>query len=221
MPAVKVLPSATAYWHIPEICYYVENEGRSLKEQERKELGITAYGCQEFHETGFCKHTLSKYGRYMKKYIERYNEYKASVLTLAKKAGFTLPRAGWSLYFYFPAPVRWSKKKKARMHGQWKINKPDTKNLLAGFEDSVSSTDEQMAQLSGLGKFWVNQPNGYIEILLDQPIYNPFGVEFIDQVAMSREPKRKYTITTEDTVGKKRGRKKRQQLLFSREEKIK
>ena len=45
----------------------------------------------------------------------------------------------------------------------------------------MSIVDEQVAQMSGLGKFWVNQEKGYVEILTSQELYNPFGVQFIDQ----------------------------------------
>jgi hypothetical protein len=83
------------------------------------------------------------------------------------------------------------------MHGQHKTNKPDYDNLCKGVGDSVGKRrtekcdrldDQIVAQLSGTGKFWFNPDlvdselrEGYIEILLNQPVYNPFGVTFIKQ----------------------------------------
>ena len=104
-----------------------------------------------------------------------------------------MPVAGMALYFYFPMPKSWSKKKKEMLKWQHHIQKPDIDNLEKGFFDSLVITDEKVAQLSGHGKFWIcsDQP-GYIEILLNQPIYNPFNVEFINQEAIKMAPKRKW-----------------------------
>lgn len=137
--------------------------------------------CEEYLSTGKCKHAISKAGLARKKRIERYNKYRLDLFHLAKQAGFMLPTCGWSLYFFMPMPKRWSKRKKLAMHGQFHLGKPDQSNLLKAFEDSLSIADEGLSQMSGLGKFWVNQGAGYIEILIDQPLYNPFGVEFLDK----------------------------------------
>lgn len=149
--------------------------------------------CQEFIDTGFCAHTLREANRRTKRRIEKYNKYKVDLLAMARKIGFELPEFGWSLYFYFPTPKTWSKKKKEAMHGQHKLTKPDIDNLEKAFYDSLSVVDEKVGQLSGHGKFWdKNATDGYIEVILGKPAYNPFGVTFIDQKAYAAQPKRAY-----------------------------
>lgn len=159
-------------FNIPEVCYKGENGGC----------------CDDYFKDGHCKHTLSPASRARKRRIERYNKYRIDLFQLTKDAGFQLPSCGMSLYFYFPVPIRWTKKKRIEMHGQLHESKPDESNLLKAFEDSLSIVDEQIAQMSGLGKFWFNPDmvdpslrDGYIEILTNQPLYNPFGVEFINK----------------------------------------
>ncbi len=150
--------------------------------------------CLDYIQTGNCKHILSKSGKARKRRLERYNQYRLDLFHLAKSAGFMLPSCGWSLYFYLPVAKSWNKTKKAAMHGQLHMGKPDESNLLKAFEDALSIMDEQVAQMSGLGKFWIyhellpdhlkaliKPDGGYIEILLDQKLYNPFGVEFTEQ----------------------------------------
>lgn len=140
-----------------------------------------------------CPHCLSQENLNRKKRLERYNDYKDDLRGLAKKAGFEMPVAGWALYFYIPMPKSWSKKKKELMKGQLHLQKPDIDNFEKGFYDALSVVDEQIAQLSGHGKFWIAEDEpGYIEILLNQPIYNPFNVTFIDQKAIKLAPKRKW-----------------------------
>lgn len=76
------------------------------------------------------------------------------------------------------------------MHGQLKTTRPDLDNFAKGIFDSLGRKrggdmsepdDEIVAQLSAIGKFWIDADEGYIEILLNQPVYNPFGVTFIKQ----------------------------------------
>jgi len=140
-----------------------------------------------------CPHCLSQENLSRKRRLERYNDYKDDLRTLAKKARFEMPVAGMALYFYFPMPKSWSVKKKVILKGQYHLQKPDIDNLEKGFFDSLVITDEKVAQLSGHGKFWISDDEpGYIEILLNQPIYNPFNVELIDQEVIKMAPKRKW-----------------------------
>ena len=148
--------------------------------------------CVKFRRTGECPHILSKGGRVRKKRLQRYNQYKVDLKTLADHFKFEMPFCGWSLYFYIPMPKRWSKKKREAMVGQLHLGKPDIDNMTKAFFDSLSVFDERVAQLSGLGKYWTNKPVGHIEILLNQPIYNPFNVTFIDQDMLKKEPKRRW-----------------------------
>lgn len=181
--------------------------------------------CHKFRKTGECPHILSKGGRTRKRRLERYNQYKVDLHELATKMRFEMPVCGWSLYFYIPMPKRWSNKKKILMAGQMHMKKPDESNLLKCFEDSLYLKDEVIAQMSGLGKFWVDQPQGYIEVLLNQPIYNPLNVKFIDQEALKLAPKRKW-VKKEDKPDLRRRKIQRiilvpQEELFNREDKIK
>lgn len=160
---------------IPEIC----QKGRGHK------------GCVQYKRTGLCPHTLSAQGRYMKKRLEKYNDYKSTLLAMAKKMGFDLPGYGFSMYFFIPIPRRWSKKDRKAMHGQMHFRKPDLDNMEKAVYDSLTFKDEQIAQLSGHGKFWVDTRigdgikdpigPGWIEIITGHEPYNPFGVEWVDQ----------------------------------------
>jgi Holliday junction resolvase RusA-like endonuclease len=150
-----------------------------------------------------CPHCLSHEGLVRKRRIERMQKYMKDLSWLAKKAKFELPVCGWSLYFYIPIPKAWSAKKRLMFHGQMNTAKPDTTNYVKIFEDAISNKDETMAQMSGVGKFWVDKRykgedgkwqtgSGHIEILLNQPVYNPFGVKFIDQAVQKEPVKRKW-----------------------------
>lgn len=190
-------------------------------------------GCAEWRRTGLCKHTLSARGRYMKRRLERYNDYKATILALAKAAGFELPKFGFALYFYFPIPKRWSLQDRKAMHGQMHHRKPDLDNCEKAIFDSLTFRDEQISQLSGHGKFWIDTKTGpkrtdpigpgYIEVLFNQPVYNPLGVEWVDQSkiislkATMDYKKRRQEKKTRNY--EKSGKHKRN--LFKNEEKIK
>lgn len=166
-------------FRIPEVCSKGRKKGQPcsiyLRSLKKMKIGGVV------QEVGICKHTLSYSGRLKKRQIEKYNKYRVDVYHLAKQAGFELPSCGWSLYFYFPVPVRWSKSKKNIMHGQFHMIKPDIDNLCKAFFDSLAIADQGLAQLSGIGKFWVNQETGYIEILTNQSLYNPLDVELLDK----------------------------------------
>lgn len=163
--SIRMTQGDKTVFRIPEKCY----KGRS------------GTGCAEWRRTGFCKHTLNKAGRLRKRRIEKYNRYKDDLRYLAKKARFTLLDYGCSIYFYFPVPKRWSEADKIAMHGQPHQRRCDLDNAIKAFLDSLRHDDERVAQFSGVGKFWVNAEEGFIEILQYQEPYNPFGVPFIDQ----------------------------------------
>lgn len=163
------------------------------------EVVISRSCCEDYENTHQCRHILGPYGKRKKMRIERYNQYKIDVLTLAKKLNFQLPQYGFALYFHFPIPDYWTKAKTVAFHGQPKLSKPDIDNCEKAFYDSLSVTDEEVAQLSGHGKYWFDPKrvdeelkNGYIEVLMNQPLYNPYGVTFIDQKAFDKQPKRQW-----------------------------
>lgn len=160
-----------------------------------------------------CPHCLSEKALQKKRRIERYNKYKVDLLHLAKQAGFEMPTCGWAWYFYLPMPKSFGKHREA-MDGQFHLKRPDLNNLEKAAEDSLSIYDERVAQRSGHGKFWTIEEQGWIEILLNQPVYNPKGVIFIDQDALFAKPPRKYKLTKEKA---KRG----SLIKYKREDKLK
>ena len=183
---VRTTQNSKILFRIPLIC----SKGRSKK------------GCVKYHRTGLCKHTLSESGRRTRARLEKYRAYKTELKNLCDERSFTLPGYGFAFYFYFPMPLKWSNKKKKLFHGQPHFAEPDIDNLEKAFYDALSLTDERVGQVSGHGKFWVDasetlpdgtkiRGNGYIEILLNQPVYNPFNVTFINQDEYRNRPKRK------------------------------
>lgn len=190
-PWIAFRSGKTGLWFVPLDC---RSRDRVTGNPEDKGLPCDQYlegeiFCGHTNKDGkFIKHTLSKRGRQNKAAIERYNKYRLDVYHLAKHNGLQVVPCGMAIYFYFPVPVRWSKTKKILMHGQTKMSKSDCSNLIKGLEDSLVAKDEEIAQISGAGKFWFHpdlvEPylsEGYIEILIGQPVYNPFKVEFINQ----------------------------------------
>lgn len=218
----KSLPQHKWFFIIPEDC-------RKLKGKKP---------CVKYRRTGTCPHVLGEAGLKIKRRIERYNQYKIDVKTLASQMGFKMPAYGWSLYFYLPIPLRWKDNVRSRMNGQPKHSKPDIDNFEKAFYDSLSITDERVAQLSGHGKFWVDTMTrdaegkkvigpGWIEILLNQPVYNPYNVQFFDQELFKAQPKRKW-VKKEGTIDRRRTRHQKpqpikldQKALFKLENKLK
>lgn len=101
--------------------------------------------------------------------IEAYNEYKVSLLALAKEKQFTIPEQGCGVTFYIPMPKTWSKKKRKKYHGTLHQQRPDLKNCLSAWEDAICIEDKYIAHYSYLCKRWVDFPTGWIEIVLSEP----------------------------------------------------
>ena len=95
--------------------------------------------------------------------IERYNNYKISVLALAKSQHFTFPSIGTSIKFYLPVPPSWSKSKKKLHHLQYHTSRCDLDNMIKALLDSLMSEDKHIAHFEA-AKFWVNADKGWIEI---------------------------------------------------------
>lgn len=204
-------------FQIPLICY----RGRGGK------------GCYQFKKKGLCKHTLSESGRKRRARLEKYNRYKVDLLHWAKRADFQLPTCGISVYFYVPIAKSIPNWRRKLMDGQMKLSKPDIKNYQTAFEDALAITDEQIAQYSGMGKFWVDTRDytkprgaavrqGWIEILINQPVYNPFGVTFIDEktaIKMKDEQVQRDKMKPKPPPTKKRRRNKK--ITQSRNEYLK
>ena len=97
--------------------------------------------------------------------LEKYNNYKVSVLGLAKQQRFTFPSQGAEVTFYIPVSQSWRKWKKEKMHLMPHCEKPDLDNLFKSLADSLLVEDKHICNVC-LNKIWVNQEQGWIEIIL-------------------------------------------------------
>ena len=115
------------------------------------------------------RHKLFPSGLKRLERLERYNNWKISILAEAKRLGFSLPEVGAGVIFYIAVPKSWSKKKKKLHHGQYHQSKPDLSNCLKAWEDALLIEDKQIAYYTHLGKIWVDAEEGWIEITLTDP----------------------------------------------------
>lgn len=130
----------------------------------------------------------SEDGLRRKKRIQRYNEYKITILGYAKEKRFELPLRGCAVFFFLPIPKRRSKRDRKRLHFMQHEQKPDLSNFLKALEDGLlPRKDAAISYYSGLGKFWVDTLNpdktlgpGWIEVHMNLPVYNPSTGTFID-----------------------------------------
>lgn len=193
-PYLKIPHDWMRWFRIPDRCHYIPSLGRHQKySRENKtweEVDIRLLGCELWNNTGFCKHTSSAATRAKRKQLMDYNKYKEKLKQLCDERGVSLQPTGMAMYFFYPMPSRWPKYKKKIMFGQHKQSKPDWDNLAKGVCDALGKRrgdgssllpDECVAQVTGVGKFWIAEDaEPYIEILVDQPLYNPFNVKFIE-----------------------------------------
>lgn len=100
--------------------------------------------------------------------IERYNNYKVSLLALAKQQRFIPAEQGMHIVFYLPVPGSWRKHKKESMHLKLHSSRPDWDNLAKGFFDGLLAEDNKIADVR-VTKKWVNQEHGYIEVFMHAP----------------------------------------------------
>jgi Holliday junction resolvase RusA-like endonuclease len=100
--------------------------------------------------------------------LEKYNDYKSSLLALVKQQRFTMPEQNVHMIFYIPVPKTWKEYKKNEMHMKLHQQKPDIDNLVKAVFDSIFTEDKYIADFRAT-KRWVNQPNGYIEFLIELP----------------------------------------------------
>lgn len=99
--------------------------------------------------------------------LERYNEYKVSVLALAKQQRFIFPPQGAEVTFYIPVSPSWRKWKKEQMHLRPHSEKPDIDNLFKSLGDSLLVEDKHIYNVC-LTKLWVNQERGWVEITVHE-----------------------------------------------------
>lgn len=121
-------------------------------------------------------------GKKRKLRIDKYNNYKISLLGLAKEKKFTIPESGCGVTFFIPCPRSWSKKKKRMYHGMLHQSHPDLKNLLSAWEDSLCMEDKYIAHYSHLCKRWVDFPTGWIEIVIPDADLPPVEMPSVEGV---------------------------------------
>jgi Holliday junction resolvase RusA-like endonuclease len=100
--------------------------------------------------------------------LEKYNDYKIALKTLARSKNFIPPEQGGHLVFYIPVPKSWKIHKKHDMHMKLHQSTPDWDNLAKAFFDSILDEDKYISDVR-VTKKWVNHDNGWIEFLFYLP----------------------------------------------------
>jgi Holliday junction resolvase RusA-like endonuclease len=113
--------------------------------------------------------------------IERYNNYKVTLNSIAKEKRFSIQPQGTCVSFFLPMPKTWSKKKKKRYHNTLHQSKPDLKNLLSAFEDSLCTEDKYIAHYGSLDKRWVDNETGWIEVWFIDPVFEAIEVPSVEE----------------------------------------
>ena len=98
-----------------------------------------------------------------KRRLVQYNEYKVDLREIAKYLNYSVARAGSHIVFFIPVPKSWTKKKKALMHLQPHLPKPDADNLIKAFKDALVPQDSTIWDYR-VTKRWINSDEGCIEI---------------------------------------------------------
>lgn len=101
----------------------------------------------------------------------KYNDYKISLLALAKQQRFKLPDEGSIIRFFLPMPKSWRNPEREASVNRLHRKKPDLDNLLKAFLDSLFTEDKTISHLSEVSKYWVDSDRGWIEVITKP--YNP------------------------------------------------
>jgi len=108
----------------------------------------------------------------------KYNDYKISLLALAKKQRFTLPDSGAIIRFFLPMPKSWRNPEREANVNKLHRKKPDLDNLLKAFLDSLFVEDKTISHIGEVSKYWVDSEQGWIEVITKQHnecvIENPY-----------------------------------------------
>lgn len=160
---VRTTQRDVVVFRIPEEC--PEQCGQPRRHSKAPMIEVLKRGKLVMVHAG-CKHSLSEEGLKRKNRIVKYNQYKQDLVDVAFDAGFDLPDFGATINFFIPVPPSWSKKKKKAMHHTMHQPKPDLDNLLKALQDALRKVDSSIGHYAGLGKWWLNEPTGYIEIIM-------------------------------------------------------
>lgn len=108
----------------------------------------------------------------------KYNDYKISLLALAKQQRFTLPDSGSIIRFFLPMPKSWRNPEREANVNRLHRKKPDLDNLLKAFLDSLFVEDKTISHIGEVSKYWVDSEQGWIEVITKQHneciIENPY-----------------------------------------------
>jgi len=116
-----------------------------------------------FRITPVAKPRMTQKDRWYKRSAtEKYFQFKKDLLNLALINKF-IPSYGMKIVFFLPIPISWPKKKRLVYDGKPHQQKPDLDNLIKAVNDSFFDDDSKIWDITA-SKFWVNHPEGRIEI---------------------------------------------------------
>jgi len=101
----------------------------------------------------------------------KYNDYKFSLLALAKQQRFTLPDSGSIIRFFLLMPKSWRNPEREANVNRLHRKKPDLDNLLKAFLDSLFVEDKTISHIGEVSKYWVDSDQGWIEVITKE--HNP------------------------------------------------
>ena len=101
----------------------------------------------------------------------KYNDYKFSLLALAKQQRFVLPDSGSIIRFFLPMPKSWRNPEREANVNRLHRKKPDLDNLLKAFLDSLFVEDKTISHIGEVSKYWVDSDQGWIEVITKE--HNP------------------------------------------------
>lgn len=101
--------------------------------------------------------------------LERYNEYKISLLAIAKQKRFTFPDTGASIKFFIPVAASLRSAQKERLRNKFHQKRLDLDNLIKAFFDSLMVEDKTIAHFEA-AKFWSNDSEGRIEVTMQDDV---------------------------------------------------
>lgn len=127
-----------------------------------------------------------------RKYLKAMLDYKDDIKNIASSIGYIQPEDAFFVWFLFPMPKSWTKKKKAEMGMKLHKNKKDTDNLLKSFFDCVAprknrfstntdTIDDRVISSFGCAKIYVPDDVQY-GIIVNQYNTDDFLELFIDDL---------------------------------------
>lgn len=85
-----------------------------------------------------------------RKYLKAMLDYKENIKMIAEIIGYKQQEDAFFIWFLFPMPKSWTKKKKASMSMELHKNKKDADNLFKAFTDSVAPRKNKFSKNSNI-----------------------------------------------------------------------